>query len=116
MEVTRGAHGDAGKEALPLGDAGEPSPYNPAEYLLFEGESGGRTGTGGTLDWAGRLLAELEDCGPEGGVWEPSVEFRVEVDFVVGTVWWLALLEVSVRKLARDRLRRSLRNEGAMMT
>ncbi len=42
---------------------------------------------------------------------------RVEVDLVVGTVPLLALLDsvdLSVRKLALDRLRKSLRKEGAM--
>ena len=43
----------------------------------------------------------------------------MEVDFVVGMVPSLALLDsvdLSVRKLALDRLRRSLRKEGDMMT
>jgi hypothetical protein len=64
---------------------------------------------------------ETEDWRADGGVRELYVELRVEVDFVVGTVPLLALLasldsvDLSVRKLALDRLRRSLK-KGAMMT
>lgn len=56
----------------------------------------------------GKFDAESEVWLSEGGVIEP----------VVGAVPWLSSLEesveVSVRKLALDRLRNSLRNEGAM--
>lgn len=48
----------------------------------------------------------------DGGVELPGAEFRVEEDLVVGTVPWDSLEDPEVpevRKLARDRLRRSLK-------
>lgn len=45
----------------------------------------------------------------DGGVVEPKEEFRVEVDFAVGTVPLEPEEESVVRKLALDLLRRSLR-------
>jgi hypothetical protein len=120
MDVMRGAYDDVGKAALLLGEVGEPSPYIPAAYLL-EGESCRLTDTGGDILFCPWKMfdEEAEDCNPEGGVSEPTVELSVEVDCVVGTVLSLALLDsvdLSVRKLARDRRRRSFRKEGAMMT
>jgi hypothetical protein len=121
IEVMRGAYGDVGKVALLFGEDGEPSPYIPVEYLLLEDvESCGLAATRGCglfCPWE-RFEDELDDCNPEGGVCEPTVELSVEVDFVVGTVPSLVLLDstdLSVRKLALERLRRSLRKEGAMM-
>jgi hypothetical protein len=36
MEVMRGAYGEVGNVAFPFVEEGEPSPYIPVEYLLFE--------------------------------------------------------------------------------
>ncbi len=66
-----------------------------------------------------RFEAELELCKVDGGVCDPNVEPKVELDLVVGIT--LPLLEfesvddLSVRKLALDSLRKSLRKEGAMV-
>lgn len=50
----------------------------------------------------------------DGGVVEPYEEFSVDVDFAVGTVPFEPEEESVVRKLAFDRLRRSLRNVIAL--
>jgi hypothetical protein len=65
------------------------------------------------------LEAEFE-FGSAGGVVAPYVEFKVEED-LVGTEPFVPLLpllesvDLSVRKLAFERLRMSFKNEGAMI-
>lgn len=46
----------------------------------------------------------------DGGVVLPGAELSVDEDFAVGTVSLEAVEESEVRKLARDRLRSSLKN------
>ncbi len=50
----------------------------------------------------------------EGGVVLPPVELSVEDDFAVGTVPLDSVEESEVRKLAFERLRRSLKNGMAI--
>jgi hypothetical protein len=68
------------------------------------------------------LEAELEFMSA-GGVVPPYIEFNVEEDFVVGTESFVPLepplLESvlrSVLELALERLRKSFKNEGAIIT
>ena len=87
--------------------------------LRFEpGITNGRCGRDGpsTLSGLGltvaKLLVEPLVWYVEGGVELPGAEFRVEEDLVVGTVPLDSLDDPDVpevRKLARDRLRRSLK-------
>jgi hypothetical protein len=115
MDKIRGAYGEVRFEDF---IAGDPRPDMPETLcLLLEdvdkfGRFGGRGG--GMLPTYCRLEAEL-DLVSIGGVFPP--EFNVDVDFVVGTELWVPLLESvlrSVLKLALDRRRMSLRNEGAI--
>ena len=87
-------------------------------FRLEPGITGGLWGIGGpgTLSGLGlivaKLLVEPLVWYVEGGVELPGAEFRVEEDLVVGTVPLDSLDDPDVpevRKLARDRLRRSLR-------
>jgi hypothetical protein len=113
-----GAYGEVGR--LDFCD-GDPKPDIPDTlYLLLDDvDIVGRVGSsgGGRLakDW--RFEAEFELV-RIGGVVPPNVEFNVEEDFVAGTEPLVPLLEsvdLSVLKLALERLRMSFKNEGAII-
>jgi hypothetical protein len=75
----------------------------------------GRCGTGGGVDSLNTLIAARFDEDPltftdEEGVEVPLVELSVEDDFAVGTLPLDSFEESDVRKLALERLRRSLKN------
>ena len=120
IDVIRGAYGDVGRDDF---CEGEPNPDMPdTEYLLqFDVNTVGRCGIGGAPLLFRVCKWEVEFV-RAGGVVEP---FRLVVeDFLVGTeplVPFVPLeaplesVERSVLKLALDFLRRSLRNEGAMI-
>jgi hypothetical protein len=118
MDNTRGAYCEVGRDEL---CDGAPNPDMPETLyrLLEEVERFGRFGrvpvgrAGGPLEVWGRLEVERE-MGTAGGVVEPYVEFRVEDEAPLDPPMLESVL-LSVMKLALDRLRRSFKNEGAMV-
>lgn len=120
----RGAYGEVGRDDFC--DEGEPRPDIPDTLYLLPEEVDivGRVGTGGaplTFN-AWRLEVEVEveaevELGSAGGVTVPYMEFKGEDDFVVVPLEPPLLESVlgSVRKLAFERLRKSFKNEGAMI-
>lgn len=119
IERIRGAYGDGGIDVFCDGD---PKPDIPDTlYLLLEEvEIVGRAGGNG-----GGLLARFWRLGEEvevvsvGGVLPPYVEFNVDEDCVFAAEPLVPLLESAlplVRKLAFDRRRMSLKNEGAIVS
>lgn len=121
--VIFGAYSDNGRDEF---CAGDPNPDIPDTlpavlYLLFEEVNiVGRDGSGGgILPKPCKFEAELELV--SGGVVLvpscPPAEFRVEEEGVEPLVSLLedSSVDLSVRKLAFDRRRRSFKNEGAMV-
>lgn len=114
---TRGAYGDNGRVCRLLDRPGEPSPDIPETLFLLELGAEGKGGLG--EGWLCIVLTSLSSCvfsagsdccAIDGGVTEPVEAF----------VPWLTTpslevsVECSVRKLALDRRRSSLRNAGAI--
>ncbi len=115
MLVMRGEYCDTGNEGTRPLFSGEPRPAMPGTLYRFvlplvTGNNGGRSGWGDPLSC--RLSAESDWWASDGGVSEPLVGVRPWL--------WLPSLDesvdCSVRKLARDRRRSSLKlkKEGAM--
>jgi len=118
MDSIRGAYGDGGIFDFCDGD---PKPDMPDTLcrLLDEVEIVGRAGGngGGLLARFWRLGEELEVANV-GGVFPPYVEFKVDEDCVLPAEPLVPVLESalpSVLKLALDRRRISLKNEGAIV-
>lgn len=122
MLVTRGAYGEVGSEEF---CAGAPRPVKPdtlpTVLCLVEGDiwTVGRLGRGGIAESsAAKFEAEFEDVSWGDLFSCPPAEFKVEVEGVEPVASLLEedpSVDLLVLKLALERRRRSLRNEGAMM-